>query len=101
MALRHSSGALISNEVNNIETSFLFHFKCSICFVVFVDREVTSPDIVPSPASEFRDPLMYVAININKRYWCPAIAKQNAIMGIPPNRDQKRRQHWFAVPRER
>merc|ERR1719427_2369480 len=22
-------------------------------------------------------------------------------MGIPPNRDQKRREHWFAVPRER
>lgn len=57
--------------------------------------------VTPRPASKVDDPLMYVAIKVHKSYWCPIRAKQNQIMGVPPNRDQKRREHWFAIPRER
>eukprot|EP00111_Clytia_hemisphaerica_P005657 TCONS_00016432-protein len=60
-----------------------------------------SPDIEPRPTAEFQDPLIYISIKVSKRYWCPTLQKHNAIMGVPPNRDQKRRQHWFAIPREK
>ena len=47
------------------------------------------------------DPLMYVAVKVHRNYFCPIRAQQNQIMGIPPNRDEKRREHWLAVPREK
>lgn len=57
--------------------------------------------MTPRPMSKVDDHLMYVAIKVSKMHWCPVRAKHNQIMGIPPNRDQKRREHWFAVPKER
>ena len=68
---------------------------------LFVTEGSMSPDLEPRPASSVEDPLIYISVKVSKRYWCPALAKHNAIMGIPPNRDQKRRQHWFAIPREK
>jgi len=60
-----------------------------------------SSDVTPRPAKKTVDPLMYTAVKIHKSYWLPSRTTHNAIMGIPPNRDQKRRQHWFAIPKAR
>lgn len=63
--------------------------------------EDISEEVLPRPASKYDDDLIYVAIKVHKNYWHTNRTKQNNVMGIPPNRDQKRRQHWFAIPKER
>lgn len=64
-------------------------------------QEDISEEVLPRPASKYDDDLIYVAIKVHKNYWHTNRTKQNNVMGIPPNRDQKRRQHWFAIPKER
>ena len=67
--------------------------------VIFIEN--TSDEVLPRPASKYEDHLMYVSIKVHKNYWYTNRLKQNNVMGIPPNRDQKRRQHWFAIPTDK
>ena len=75
-------------------------FVYAFVFLYFTEREA-SDEAMPRPASKLEDTLIYTAINVHKRFWSPTRTNLNVVMGIPPNRDQKRRQHWFAFPKER
>lgn len=57
--------------------------------------------VTPRPAAATADELVYLCLKIRRSYWCRPSARTSHIMGIPPNRDQQRMEHWFAVPTNR
>ncbi|XP_065678047.1 nuclear receptor coactivator 7 isoform X3 [Hydra vulgaris] len=46
------------------------------------------------------DPMIYLSISVGKNYWVHDDSKFVSIMGVPQNRNVKKMQHWFAIPKE-
>eukprot|EP00794_Sanderia_malayensis_P012124 gene12124-13376_t len=57
--------------------------------------------VTPRPAAPTADDLVYLCLKVSDGYWCKPPTRVTHIMGIPPNRDQMRKEHWFAVPKHR
>ncbi|XP_065652618.1 nuclear receptor coactivator 7 isoform X10 [Hydra vulgaris] len=46
------------------------------------------------------DPMIYLSISVGKNYWIHDDSKFVNIMGVAQNRNVKKMQHWFAIPKE-
>ena len=64
-------------------------------------RRRSEEELMPRPAAPSEDLPLYLCLRINKKNWCLYREKLKGPGADLINRDQKRREYWFAIPHAR